>query len=192
MKAVLFNGSPRKEGNTAQALKIVEEVLTSNGIETETVRIGGTGLRGCIACYKCKEKADRKCHGIKDDGLNEFIARMIEADAVVIASPTYFGNVSAEVKALIDRCGLVSRVNGGLFKRKAGAAVSVARRAGAVDTISAIHNFFLLNEMVIPGSSYWNLCIGLMPGDIQNDQEGLQTIKTLAENLSWLVKKIVA
>ena len=192
MKVVMFNGSPRKNGNTSQALKLTETVLTDQGIETEIIRIGGTGLHGCIACYKCMENKDRRCGGIKDDPLNEYLAKMIDADGIVIGTPTYFGNVSTEVKALIDRCGLVSRMNGSLLSRKVGVALAVARRAGAVEAIMSINHFFLINDVMVPGSSYWNFCIGQKPGDIQTDQEGLDTVKRTAENMAWMIRKLTA
>jgi len=190
MKAMLFNGSPRKDGNTAQALALFESILQENHVDTEILRIGGTGLRGCIACYKCLEKKDHRCHGIKDDPLNEYLEKMKAADGIVIGSPTYFGNISADVKALIDRCGFLSRVNGFMLQRKVGAAISVARRAGAIHALTSIHHFFLINDMMLPGSTYWGLCLGLKPGDIQNDSEGLESIKRMAANTAWMIHKL--
>lgn len=190
IKVVAFNGSPRKEGNTTQALRMVLDPLDKAGMGTEIIQIGGTGLRGCIACYACAKEKDRHCHGIKGDPLNDCIDKMMEAQGIIIASPTYFSNVTAETKALIDRAGLVAKVNGDLFKRKVGAAISVARRAGATDVFSAINYFFLINQMIVPGSHYWNLAVGLEPGDIQKDQEGLSTLATLGENMAWLLRKL--
>ncbi len=190
IKVVAFNGSPRKEGNTAQALRKVLEPLAKAGIQTETVQVGGTGLRGCIACYACAKERDRHCHGVKGDALNDWIDKMLEAQGIILASPTYFSNVTAETKALIDRAGLVAKINGDLFKRKVGAAVSVARRAGATDVFSAINYFFLISQMIVPGSHYWNLAVGLEPGDIQKDPEGLSTLSTLGENMAWLLQKL--
>lgn len=190
IKVVAFNGSPRKEGNTTQALRAVLASLDKAGMDTEIIQIGGTGLRGCIACYACAKEKDRHCHGIKGDALNDWIDKMMEAQGIIIASPTYFSNVTAETKALIDRAGLVAKVNGDLFKKKVGAAVSVARRAGATDVFSAINFFFLINQMIVPGSHYWNLALGREPGDIQKDQEGLSTLATLGENMAWLLRKL--
>lgn len=190
IKVVAFNGSPRKEGNTAQALRTVLESLGKAGIQTETVQIGGTGLRGCIACYACAKEKDRHCHGVKGDSLNDWIDKMLEAQGILIGSPTYFSNVTAETKALIDRAGLVAKVNGDMFKAKVGAAVAVARRAGATDVFSAINYFFLINQMIVPGSRYWNLAVGLEPGDIRKDEEGLATLATLGENMAWLLQKL--
>ena len=190
MKVVAFNGSPRKEGNTFQAINVVFEELVKEGIGTELVQLGGTDIRGCRACYKCFENKDRRC--IQKDSLNSFVEKMIEADGIIIGSPTYFANVSTEVKALIDRAGLVARANGHLFKRKVGTAVVVMRRAGGTDVYSAINYFFGIGHMIIPGSSYWNLGTGRNPGEVMNDQEGITTFRDLGQNMAWLLKKLHA
>lgn len=188
MKVVAFNGSPRKEGNTAQAINIIFGELQSEGIETEMIQLGGRRLSGCRACYKCGENKNQACV-IKDDEINVFIQKMIEADGIIIGSPTYFSNVSTEVKALIDRAGFVSKANGGLFKRKIGAPVVSVRRAGSNFVYSAINFFFGISEMIVPGSTYWNMTLSRNPGDIFNDEEGIATFKTLGQNMAWLIKK---
>lgn len=188
MKVVAFNGSPRKEGNTFHALQTVLLELDSEGIETDLIQLGGSDIRGCRACYKCFEKKNRRC--IQDDQLNEFVEHMLNAEGIIIGSPTYFSNVSTEVKALIDRAGLVARANNHLFKRKVGAAVIAARRAGAVHVYSSINYFFGIGHMIIPGSSYWNLGIGRNPGEVLNDEEGIATFRDLGQNIAWLLKKI--
>ena len=190
MKVVAFNGSPRPQGNTFQAISVVLKELQDEGIETELIQLGGTDIRGCRACYKCFERKDRKC--IQNDALNSHVQKMIEADGIIIGSPTYFANVSTEVKALIDRAGLVSRANDNLFQRKAGAAVVAVRRAGGTDVYSAINYFFGLAHMIIPGSSYWNLGFGRNPGEIMADEEGITTFRHLGKNMAWLLKKITA
>jgi len=143
MKVVAFNGSPRKEGNTYQSLQVVLGELQKEGIETELIQIGGKNIHGCTACYKCFEKKDREC-AIKDDELNDYLKEMIEADGIIIGSPVYFSNVTSEVKAFMDRTGLVARANDSLLKRKVGAAVVSARRAGATFAFSAINFFFFI------------------------------------------------
>lgn len=188
MKVVGFNGSPRKEGNTYIAIRTVFEELEKEGIETELVQLGISNIRGCRACYKCFEKKDNRC--IQPDDLNLFIEKMMAADGIIIGSPTYFANVSTEVKALIDRAGLVTRANGYLLKRKVGAAVVAARRAGGTDVYSAINYFFGLSQMIVPASSYWNLGFGRNPGEILNDEEGMKTFRDLGQNMAWLMKKI--
>jgi len=188
MKVVAFNGSPRKEGNTSLSIKTVFEELEKEGLETELVQLGGANIRGCRACYKCFENKNLKC--IQKDDLNGFIEKMIGADGIIIGSPTYFANVSTEVKALIDRAGLVSRANDYLLKRKVGAAVVAARRAGATHVYSSINYFFGISQMIIPCSSYWNLAYGRNPGEVLNDEEGMATFRDLGRNMAWLLKKI--
>ncbi len=189
MKVVAFNGSPRKGGNTSILLNHVLDELRENGIETEFYQLGGKKIRGCVACYKCFENKDQRC-SVKTDVLNECIEKMLEADGILLGSPTYFVNVSAEMKALIDRAGLVSKANGDMLKQKVGAAVTAARRAGAVTVFDAINHFFLINQMVVPGSCYWNMGFGMDKGDVEKDDEGLSIMKILGENMAWLLKKL--
>lgn len=189
MKVVAFNGSPRKEGNTFQSLQIVLAELQKEGIETELIQVGGKALHGCTACYGCYKNKDREC-AIKKDDLNSYVAKMIEADGIIIGSPVYFSNVTSEVKAFMDRTGLVARANDYLFDKKVGAAVLAVRRAGATFAFSAINFFFFIQQMIVPGSIYWNLGIGREPGEVQNDEEGVLTFKALGQNMSWLLKKI--
>ncbi|MBI5639429.1 MAG: flavodoxin family protein [Nitrospirae bacterium] len=188
MKVVAFNGSPRKEGNTWHAIRTVFAEIEKDGISTELIQLGGADIRGCRACYKCFETKDRRC--IQQDELNSFVEKMIDADGIIIGSPTYFSNVSTEVKALMDRAGLVSRANGNLFKRKVGAAVVAARRAGAVNVYMNINLFFGIGHMIIPGSSYWNIAFGRNPGEILKDEEGMATFRDLGQNIAWLLKKL--
>lgn len=189
MKVVAFNGSPHTNGNTAQSLKIVLEELEKEGIETEFVQVGGKVLHGCKACGACGRTKDLKCIQ-KDDEMNLFIKKMYEADGILIGSPVYFGNVTTETKALIDRCGYVSRRNDFFLRRKVGAPVVAARRAGSNFTYAAINYFFGINEMILPSSSYWNMTLAGAPGEVQNDAEGVATFKTLGQNMAWLMKKI--
>lgn len=188
MKVVAFNGSPRINGNTERLVKIVFSELEKEGIETELVNLRDKKIGGCIACYACFQNKDGRC-AIDDDDLNDLIGLMMEADAVILASPTYFANVSTEIKALIDRAGLVSRANDRMLSRKIGAAVVAVRRAGAVSVFNSINQFFFANEMIVPGSSYWNLGVGLLPGDVEEDDEGVETMKTLGGQMAWLLEK---
>jgi multimeric flavodoxin WrbA len=189
MKVVAFNGSARKDGNTAILINQALEELEKQGIETEMIQLSGQRIRGCTACYKCFDNKDKKC-AVTEDAMNEYIAKMLDADAIILASPTYFADVSAELKALIDRAGLVARANDNMFRRKVGAAIVAVRRAGAIHAFDTINHFFLIGEMIIPGSSYWNVGFGLKKGDAENDQEGLQTMQHLGRNMAWLLKKI--
>jgi len=191
MKVVAFNGSPRKEGNTFQSLKVVCDELAQAGIDTEIVQVGGKPIRGCTSCYCCFKNKNKQCV-ITEDELNDYVNKMIEADGIIIGSPVYFSNVSSETKAFIDRAGLVARANDYLFARKAGAAVVAVRRAGATFAFSAINFFFFIQQMMVPGSVYWNLGIGREPGEVQKDEEGIVTFKTLGRNMAWLLKKLKA
>jgi multimeric flavodoxin WrbA len=189
MKVVAFNGSSRKDGNTAILLNLVLEELEKEGFETELIQLAGETLSGCIACYKCAENKDHKCAVVKDR-MNEYITKMKEAQGILLGSPTYISDMTANMKALIERSTVVSRFNGDLFKRKVGAAVIAVRRAGSTHVLSSMNFFFLINQMIIPGSSYWNMAIGRNPGEVKNDAEGIQTMKTLGQNMAWLLKKI--
>ena len=188
VKVVAFNGSPRKKGNTYHCVQTVLEELKREGIKTDLIQLGGADIKGCRACYKCFEKKNMRC--IQDDAFNLFMEKMIEADGIIIGSPTYFANVSTEVKALIDRAGLVAIANDYLFRRKVGAAVVAVRRAGGTDVYSAINYFFGINHMIMPGSSYWNLAVGRDPGDVLKDKEGLSTLRDLGQNMAWLMDKL--
>jgi len=189
MKVVAFNGSGRKDGNTAIMIAEALKPLEAAGIETEMIQLAGNTIRGCTACYKCVERQDKRCV-IVNDIVNDCIAKMIEADGIILASPTYFADVSAEMKALIDRAGIVTRVNDNLLARKVGAAIVAVRRGGAIHVYDSINHFFLLSQMIVPGSSYWNIGFGRNIGEVKDDAEGLQTMTDLGENMAWLLGKI--
>ncbi|NDY58921.1 flavodoxin family protein [Desulfovibrio sulfodismutans] len=191
MKVLAINGSARKNGNTAIMINTLLSELTAEGIETEHVQLAGQDLRGCLACYKCFETKDKKCIQ-KKDKLNELIEKMQGADGIVLGSPTYFANVTSNMKSLIDRAGLVSIANGRMFARKVGAAVVAARRGGAIHTFNSLNHFFFINEMVVPGSIYWNMGFGREIGEVSGDEEGLRTMRTLGQHMAWLLKKIHA
>jgi len=191
MKVVAFNGSARKGGNTAVLLKQVLEELAAEGIETELIELAGKPVPGCIACFKCFERKNRLC-AVEKDIINEAIAKMAAADGILLGSPTYFADVSASMKALIERCGMVSRANGDMFQRKVGAGVVAVRRAGASHVFNSLNNFFTIGQMIIVGSSYWNIGIGREPGEVLQDSEGMQTMRDLGRNMAWLIKKINA
>ncbi|MDD1677571.1 MAG: flavodoxin family protein [Methanomicrobiales archaeon] len=189
MQVVAFNGSPRKGGNTDHLLRHVLDELEDNSIKTEMIQVGGKSLHGCTACGKCYERLDKQC-SIETDIVNHCISRMAEADGILIGSPTYFADVSPETKALIDRAGFVGMANGGLYAQKVGAAVIAVRRAGAIHAYDTINHFFGISNMFTVGSSYWNLGIGLDPGDVENDEEGLRTMRNLGANMAWILHKI--
>lgn len=189
MKVVAFSGSARKDGNTAIMVNHVFKELESEGIRTELFQLAGKNIRGCIACFKCMKKKNKRC-AVEKDVVNDCIAMMLEADGIVLASPTYFSDVSSEMKALIDRAGMVSRANGDMLKRKVGAAVAVHRRGGAVHSFDTMNHFFFIGQMIVPGSSYWNFGVGREIGDVEKDEEGIQTMKQLGQNMAWLLRKL--
>lgn len=189
MKVFAVNGSARKDGNTAILLSTVIGELNREGIDTEMVQLAGQQLHGCVACYKCFKNKNKRC--IQDkDVLNSLIEKMLEADGVLIGSPTYFSDVSANIRALIERIGFVGRANDYMLKRKVGAGVVAVRRAGAIPAFSSINLFLCYMQMIIPGSSYWNIGIGMNPGDVKKDAEGIQTMETLGQNMAWLMKSV--
>ena len=191
MKVVAFNGSARKDGNTAVLLNSVLDVLKTQNIETELVQLAGQNIHGCRACYKCVENKDQRC-SVKNDIANECIEKMLAADGILLGSPTYFADITTEMKALIDRAGLVCRVNGDLLKRKIGAAVVAARRGGCIHAFDSMNHFFLISQMIIPGSNYWNMGFGMQKEDVRKDDEALETMRLLGENMAWLMKQIHA
>ena len=192
MKVVVFNGSPRSDGNTSLCLNMVMDELKSAGIETEYIWMGVDEIQGCISCYRCVENQDKRC-SVKTDKLNEYLEKMINADGIILGSPTYFADTTARMKALIERAGLVSKVNDNLLKHKVGAAVVSVRRAGATHVFSSINYFFLINQMFVVGSSYWNLGVNphvMNPEKIMEDKEGIATFQNLGKNMAYLLKKL--
>lgn len=189
MKVVAFNGSARPDGNTAILIRRVLSVLEEEGIETELIHLAGKRIFGCRACRACIEKKNKRCVN-EDDDVNEYIGKMLQADGIILGSPVYFSMMTPEMKALIDRSGYVARANGDMFKRKVGAAVVAVRRAGAMPTFDAINHFFLISQMVVPGSSYWNLGVGGKKGEVEGDAEGLATMDNLGRNMAWLLRKL--
>ncbi len=189
MKVVAFNGSPRKDGNTAILIRKVLSELETEEIETEFIQIGGQLIHGCTACGTCRKLQNKECK-IVNDSVNVYIKKMVEADGVILGSPTYFSMMTPELKALIDRAGFVAMSNDYMFKRKVGAAVVAVRRTGAMPTFDAINHFFLISEMIVPGSLYWNVGIGRAAGEVNKDEEGMRTMEILGKNMAWLIKQL--
>jgi len=189
MKVVAVSGSARRGGNTAALLKAVFEPLNEAGHECELIELAGSEVRGCAACGRCRDTRDSKCSG-RDDLGNEVIAKLFAADAVILGSPTYFADITPELKAIIDRAGYVSRSKPELLSRKPGAAVVAVRRAGAMHAFDSINHFFTITEMITVGSSYWNIGIGREKGEVADDAEGLATMRRLGENMAWLLERI--
>jgi multimeric flavodoxin WrbA len=189
MKVVAINGSARKDGNTSILLNLVLDELKKERIQTELIQLAGNSIPGCRACYKCFKNKDRRC-AVKKDILNDLLTKIDEADGILLGSPTYFSDVSAGMRAFIERCGFVARANDYMYKRKVGASVVAVRRAGAIPAFNSMNLFLHYMQMVMPGASYWSIGIGRDPGDVLKDEEGVQTMKTLGENMAWLLKKL--
>ncbi len=190
MKVAAFNGSGRKDGNTYLLLKTVLDELQQEGIETELIQMAERDpIQGCIACYKCTERKNMKC-AIETDPFNQYFQKISKADGILLGSPVYFSDVTAGMKALIERSGLVGRANENVLRRKVGAGVVAVRRAGSNHAFASMNYLFLISEMIVPGSTYWNMALGRNPGDVLEDAEGIQTMRNLGKNMAWLLKKI--
>lgn len=186
MKVLAVNGSPRHNGNTFEMLKTVLSACEKAGLDTELYQAGGRPVRGCMVCGGCAKHIGRCAI---DDWMNELYAKMKASDAIILGSPTYFSDLTPEMKAIIDRCGYVSRSDGMAFSRKVGAAVSAVRRAGGIHTLDSMQHFFLINNMIVPGSTYWNMSLARLPGEYEKDEEGVKTMRNLGENIVWLLEK---
>lgn len=186
MKVVAFNGSPRKDGNTNTLIDRVLRELDGEGIETEVVQLAGREIRGCIACFRCFENLDGRC-AVKKDAANECIEKMTQAQAIILGSPVYFQDVTAEMKALIDRAGFVGLANGKMYKNKVGAAVACFRRSGGMNTIESMNHLFLSNDIIIAGRVSG---MAKDKGDMEKDEEGLQVAATLGRRMAWMLKKL--
>ena len=187
MKVLALNGSPRKNGNTATLLEKVLSPLIEAGWETEIVQIGGQKIQGCRGCLKCAEEKNQRCV-FDNDILNGVLEKMLAADAMILGTPCYFTDMSAEMKALVDRAGFVAFVNGGLFQGKIGAAVVAAGRGGATHAFDSINHMFLMSRMIVPGSTYWNMGYGSNEKDVLNDSYGMENMNHLGRTIAWLGK----
>ena len=189
MKIYAINGSARKRGNTHTLIEAALEPLREAGHDCEVISLAGLTVGGCTACALCRKHADGKCHG-RDDDLNPIIERMWDADALILASPTYFADITAEMKAFIDRVGYVNRGNGNPLSRKVGAALVTARRGGAIHAFDSISHLFTISDMVMVGSTYWGIAYGGAVGEVAQDDEGIRTAHRTGENVAWLLQKI--
>lgn len=189
MFALAVNGSPRKGGNTELLLKEVLGELDDAGWATELVKVGGTSIRGCLACNKCFENQDNKCIQ-KKDAFNEIFAKMLKADAIILGSPVYFAAVGADLKALVERAGYVAIANNQAFAGKIGASVVAVRRGGATHVFDSINHMFQMSQMIIPGSTYWNMGFGLNKEEVKDDAEGMANMRHIGRSIAWLGKAI--
>lgn len=184
MKVLLINGSPRSNGNTFIALSEVAETLESNGIETEIVSVGTRAVQGCIACRQCVEKG--RCV-FNDDLYNSVYGKLNTADGIVVGSPVYFAGPNGSLCALLDRLFYSAAP---LLQYKPAAAVAVCRRGGASATFERLNKYFTITNMVVVGSQYWNSVHGQLKGEAAQDAEGLQTMRTLGNNMAWVLANL--
>ncbi|MDR1727590.1 MAG: flavodoxin family protein [Acidobacteriota bacterium] len=187
MKVLAINGSPREDGNTAEALKLLLREVAAQGIGTELVRVGHEDVHGCISCMQCAARKDLRCAAF-DDKVNELLPKLVEADGIVIGSPVYFSGINGTLKAFLDRAFFVSWVAGGLLRLKLGAGVVALRRSGGTAAFDQINKYFQISEITTVGSCYWNIVHGFAPGEVAQDFEGLQIVRTLGRNMAWLLK----
>lgn len=187
MKVVEVSGSARKGGNTKTALDLVGEELEAASIEVEVIELCDTKIDPCAACFQCGGRGS--CVNDRDD-FDRVLEKMKDADGIVLGSPTYGANVSSKMQALLERTAVVADMNPGMLRHKAGAALSVARRAGNVRTMDTMLHLFLSQEMFVAGSSYWNIAFGRLPDEIAQDEEGMATMRTLGKNLSVLLRAL--
>ena len=186
MKVIGFNGSPRKDGNTTTLMTYLLEEVRNEGIETELVQLSAKPIHGCIACYKCFDNQDQRC-AVKNDAANEYIEKIAQADGLVLGSPSYFQDVTAEMKALVDRAGFVGLANGKIFKNKVGASLCCFRRSGGMHTIETMNHFFFSNEIVIAGRA---MSVAREKGEVDKDEEGALSAKMLGQKMAWVIKKL--
>jgi multimeric flavodoxin WrbA len=186
LKVIGFNGSPRKDGNTTAMMGYLLREVEKEGIETALVQLSAKPIHGCIACYKCFKNQDRRC-AVTRDAANGYIEKMTTAQCIILGSPSYFQDVTAEMKALIDRAGFVGLANGRMYKDKIGASVSCFRRTGGLHSIETMNHFFLSNELIIAGRA---MSVARDKGDVEKDEEGIRNAQTLGQKIAWMVKKL--
>ncbi len=187
MKVIGINGSARKDGNTAIIIGRVFDELKNYGIETELIQLADSEIQPCRGCFACKGRGN--CVFTKD-GFTEVFRRMVEADGIILGSPVYSADISAKMKAFLERSGVVVATNPGLLRRKVGASVAAVRRGGGMTTVDTMNHFMLNKEMIVVGSTYWNMVYGKNIGDVLNDEEGMANMRNLGENMAWLLKQV--
>ncbi len=187
MKVVAFNGSPKKEGNTYHAIKMVAEELEKENIEVEIIHVGNKTIRGCLACNTCKKNKDEKCV-INNDEVNEWIQKMKEADGIILGSPVHYSGIGGAIKCFLDRAFYIA--GSGMLRHKVGAAVVAVRRSGGITAFNQLNHYLHYAEMLIPTSNYWNVIHGTKPGEAKEDEEGKQIMRVLGKNMAWLMKLV--
>ena len=189
MKVLGISGSARKDGNTAIIMNAVLEELKKAGIETELIQFAGAAIQPCRACWACG--GGEGC-AVRGDAFCDTFEKVVQADGILLGSPVYSANVSANMQAFLERAAVVADQSPGLLKNKVGAAVAAVRRGGALEAVDTMNHFFLNHEMFVAGSTYWHMVYGQMPGDVRQDQEGLGNMENLGRNMAYLLKKLNA
>jgi multimeric flavodoxin WrbA len=187
MKVVAFNGSPKKNGNTYEAIKAVAEELKTENIDVEIVHVGNKVIRGCMACGGCARNMNEKCV-MQNDEVNDWIQKMKDADGIILGSPVHYSAIAGTMKSFLDRAFYVTSVNNGMLRHKVGASVVAVRRSGGVPTFTQLNNYLNYSEMLMPTSNYWNVVHGTAPGEAVQDEEGMQIMRVLGKNMAWLLK----
>jgi multimeric flavodoxin WrbA len=187
MKVVAFNGSPKKNGNTYEAIKAVAEELKKENIDLEIVHVGNKVIRGCMACGGCARNMNEKCV-MQNDEVNDWIQKMKDADGIILGSPVHYSAIAGTMKSFLDRAFYVTSVNNGMLRHKVGASVVAVRRSGGVPTFTQLNNYLNYSEMLMPTSNYWNVVHGTAPGEAVQDEEGMQIMRVLGKNMAWLLK----
>ncbi len=185
-KVILLSGSPRAEGNTIQVLRECAKTIEEQGVQAEVISLVGKKIQSCIACGKCGEL--KKC--VIDDGLNEIIEKVRPAQGLIVGAPVYFGTARGDIMSALQRIGCVSGATDNFLSWKVGGPIAVARRGGHTASVQEMLMFYLINDMIVPGSTYWNMVFGRNPGEVWQDEEGIRTIRRFGENVANLIKKI--
>lgn len=191
MKIVAINGSPKKEGNTAHALRLVLEPLEKAGYETEIIHIGGVAIGGCLACGVCGKTKDEKCV-ITNDSVNDCIQKLKEADGIILGSPVHYSGISGAMKSFLDRVFYVAGANGNLFRHKVAAGIVAVRRSGGTAALDQLYKYLMYSEMLLPSSNYWHVIHGATPGEVLSDTEGVQIMSLLGANMAWTLSLVEA
>lgn len=189
MKVVAFNGSPRANGNTREAIGIMAEELEKSGIEVEVIQVGNKKIRGCLGCMWCVKAQNERCV-IAEDEVNDYIQKMKEADGIILSSPVYYAGVAGTMKSFLDRAFFVVGVNGNFLRHRVGTSLAAVRRSGGIPTVDNLDRYINYSEMFVPTSNYWNVAHGLKPGEVSQDNEGVQIIRVLGKNMAWLMKAV--
>ncbi|AOO65690.1 flavodoxin family protein [Sulfurospirillum halorespirans] len=188
MNVVAINGSPNKNGNTAQLIDTIAQELAKEGITTEVLHIGNKTIRGCFGCGACAKNQDERCVAKDDEYVNECVQKMKKADGILLGTPVHWAGIAGTMKSFLDRAFYVSSANGNLFRHKVGASIVAVRRSGGVSTFDAMNHYLTYAEMIMPTTNYWNVAHGRVPGEVHEDLEGMQIARVLGKNMAWTLK----